>query len=119
MVVQLLILPVGFGRFFPRWHMVQEEDLHSRAGVRERPAASDRGARDSSKSLLLRVTREAERPAAVGYRLDRETDLSGLRPEIPLSELTADRLKRLLALIGHWITDVRAHAAEPEPATEK
>ena len=44
MVVQLLILPVGFGRFFPRWQMVQEEDLHSRAGVRERPAASDRGA---------------------------------------------------------------------------
>jgi hypothetical protein len=44
MVVQLLILPVGFGRFFPRWQMVQEEDLHSRAGVRERPAASDRDA---------------------------------------------------------------------------
>jgi len=52
-------------------------------------------------------------------RLDRETDLSGLRPEIPLSELTADRLDRLLALIGHWITDVRAHAAEPETTTEK
>jgi hypothetical protein len=27
MVVQLLILPVGFGRFYPRWQMVQEEDL--------------------------------------------------------------------------------------------
>jgi hypothetical protein len=39
MVVQLLILPVGFGRFFPRWQMVQEEDLHSRVDVRERPAA--------------------------------------------------------------------------------
>ena len=51
-------------------------------------------------------------------RLDRETDLSSLRPEIPLSELTADRLDRLLALIGHWITDVRAHAAEPETTTE-
>jgi hypothetical protein len=51
-------------------------------------------------------------------RLDRETDLSGLRPEIPVSELTADRLNRLLALIGHWITDVRAHAAEPETSTE-
>jgi hypothetical protein len=51
-------------------------------------------------------------------RLDRETDLSGLRPEIPLSELTADRIDRLLALIDHWITDVRAHAAEPEPTTE-
>jgi hypothetical protein len=48
-------------------------------------------------------------------RLDRETDLSGLRPEIPLSELTADRL---LALIDHWITDVRTHAAEPETTTE-
>ena len=42
-------------------------------------------------------------------RLDRETDLSGLRPEIPLSELTAGRLDRLLTVIGHWITDVRAH----------
>ena len=51
-------------------------------------------------------------------RLDRETDLSGLRPEIPLSELSADRLDRLLALIGHWITDVRVHAAEPETSTE-
>jgi hypothetical protein len=51
-------------------------------------------------------------------RLDRETDLSGLRPEIPLSELTADRLDRLLTLIDHWITDARAHAAEPETTTE-
>lgn len=51
-------------------------------------------------------------------RLDREADLSGLRPEIPLSELTADRLDRLLALIDHWITDVRAHSAEPETTTE-
>jgi hypothetical protein len=51
-------------------------------------------------------------------RLDRETDLSGLRPEIPLSELTADRLDRLLALIDHWITDVRTHSAEPETTTE-
>jgi hypothetical protein len=51
-------------------------------------------------------------------RLDRETDLSSLRPEIPLSELTADRLDRLLALIGHWVTDVRAHAAGPETTTE-
>ena len=51
-------------------------------------------------------------------RLDREADLSGLRPEIPLSELTAGRLDQLLTLIGHWITDVRAHAAEPETTTE-
>lgn len=50
MVVQLLILPVGFGRFFPRWHMVQEEDLHSRVDVRERPAASDRGAEQANRS---------------------------------------------------------------------
>jgi hypothetical protein len=52
-------------------------------------------------------------------RLDRERDLSGLRPEIPLSELTAGRLDRLLVLIGRWITDARAHAAEPETTTEK
>jgi hypothetical protein len=51
-------------------------------------------------------------------RLDRETDLSGLRPEIPLSELTAGRLERLLALIDQWIINVRAHAAEPETTTE-
>jgi hypothetical protein len=51
-------------------------------------------------------------------RLDRETDLSGLRPEIPLSELIADRLDRLVTLIDHWITDARAHAAEPETSTE-
>ena len=50
-------------------------------------------------------------------RLDRETDLSGLRPEIPLSDLTADSLARLLALIDHWISDIRTHAAEPEPTT--
>lgn len=51
-------------------------------------------------------------------RLDRETDLSSLRPEIPLSELTADRLDRLLTLISHWVTDVRGHAAEPETTTK-
>lgn len=51
-------------------------------------------------------------------RLDREADLSGLRPEILLSELTTDRLDRLLALISRWITDVRAHAAEPETTTQ-
>jgi hypothetical protein len=48
-------------------------------------------------------------------QLDRETDLSGVRPEIPLSELTADRL---LALIGHWIIDARVHTAEAETSTE-
>ena len=52
-------------------------------------------------------------------RLDRERDLSGLRPEIPLSELTAGRLDCLLALIDNWIADVRAHATDPEPTTEK
>jgi hypothetical protein len=51
-------------------------------------------------------------------RLDREADLSGLRPEIPVSDLTAGRLDRLLALICRWVTDVRAHAAEPETTTE-
>jgi hypothetical protein len=51
--------------------------------------------------------------------LDRERDLAGLRPEIPLSELTAGRLDRLLALIDRWITDVRAHATKPETTTEE
>ena len=49
-------------------------------------------------------------------RLDRETDLLGKRPEIPLTELTDGRLERLLALLDRWVTDVRAHAAEPETA---
>ena len=52
-------------------------------------------------------------------RLDRERDLAGLRPEIPLSELTADRLDRLLALTDTWIADVRAHATGPGPTTEE
>jgi hypothetical protein len=47
-------------------------------------------------------------------RLDRERDLSGIRPEIPLDELTGARLVRLLAILDRWIADVRAHAAEPE-----
>ena len=46
-------------------------------------------------------------------RFYREKDLAGLRPEIPLSELTARRLDRLLALIDNWIADVRAHATDP------
>jgi hypothetical protein len=37
MVVELLILPVGFGRFLPRWQMVQEEDLRSRVDARNDP----------------------------------------------------------------------------------
>jgi hypothetical protein len=44
-------------------------------------------------------------------RLDRERDLSGLRPEIPLSELTAGRLDRFLALIDRWIIAIRAQAS--------
>jgi hypothetical protein len=47
-------------------------------------------------------------------RLDREPDLAGKRPEISLSELTGGRLEHLLAILDHWITDVRAHATEPE-----
>lgn len=51
-------------------------------------------------------------------RLDREANLVDKRPEIPLSDLTGDRLERLLALLDRWITDVRAHAAEPETAEQ-
>ena len=29
MVVQLLILPVGFGRFFPRWQMVRKRTFRA------------------------------------------------------------------------------------------
>jgi hypothetical protein len=34
MVVQLLILPVGFRRFFPRWQMARKR-IAARVGVRE------------------------------------------------------------------------------------
>ena len=46
-------------------------------------------------------------------RLDRERDLSGLRPEIPLSELTAGRLDRLLALIDNWIVHTPPNPKRP------
>lgn len=52
-------------------------------------------------------------------RLDREADLCDKRPEIPLSELTGGRVERLLSLLDRWITDVRAHAAEPETVEQE
>jgi len=49
-------------------------------------------------------------------RLDTEDALTGKRPNIPLGQLTDGRAGRLLALVDQWIDDIRAHAAEPEPA---
>jgi len=37
-------------------------------------------------------------------------------PTSPLGQLTDGRAGRLLALVDQWIDDIRAHAAEPEPA---
>ena len=39
-------------------------------------------------------------------------------PVIPLEQLTGGRASRLLSLVDRWITDVRAHATEPEPSDE-
>lgn len=47
-------------------------------------------------------------------RLDTEPTLATKRPNIPLDELTGERIERLLALVDRWINDVRAHAGEPE-----
>jgi hypothetical protein len=49
-------------------------------------------------------------------RLTDEPSLTDKRPNIPLSQLTSERLKNLLSFIDQWIEDVRAHAGEPEDA---
>jgi len=64
MVVQSLILPVGFGRFFPRWQMIRKRTLHARVDVRERPTASDRGVEPRHTSTV--------NPSCVNFS---ETDL--------------------------------------------
>ena len=51
-------------------------------------------------------------------RLASDTALAGTRPNIPLDQLTGGRAGRLLSLVDQWITDVRAHATEPEPSGE-
>jgi hypothetical protein len=51
-------------------------------------------------------------------RLDTDPDLAGKRPNIPLDELTGGRAGKLLAVIDHWIEDIRMHGAEPETADE-
>lgn len=50
--------------------------------------------------------------------LDNEDALADKRPNIPLSQLTSERAKRLLSLVDRWIDDIRTHATEPEPAGE-
>jgi hypothetical protein len=47
-------------------------------------------------------------------RLDAEPVLADKRPNIPLSDLTGGRIERLLAIIDHWIDNIRVRATEPE-----
>jgi hypothetical protein len=47
-------------------------------------------------------------------RLDDEPALVGKRPNIPLDQLTDGRIQGLLSLVDRWISDVRAHAGDPE-----
>jgi hypothetical protein len=49
-------------------------------------------------------------------RLDDEPALADKRPNIPLDQLTSGRIKGLLSVVDQWISDVRAHATDPEPA---
>jgi hypothetical protein len=49
-------------------------------------------------------------------RLDEEPALADKRPNIPLDQLTSGRIEGLLSIVDQWIGDVRAHAADPEPA---
>lgn len=51
-------------------------------------------------------------------RLSSEADFTGIRPNIPLDQLTSGRIQRLLPLVEQWIDKVRAHAGESEPADE-
>jgi hypothetical protein len=44
--------------------------------------------------------------------------VAGKRPNIPLDQLASWRIEHLLALIDHWIGDIRAHAAEPDTTDE-
>jgi hypothetical protein len=46
MVVQLLILPVGFGRFFPRWQMVRK-----RTFIAESTSGNDPRRRTAARNL--------------------------------------------------------------------
>jgi hypothetical protein len=47
-------------------------------------------------------------------RLQEANALTGERPNVPLSELTGDRIIGLLSVVDQWIDNVRVHAAEPE-----
>ena len=51
-------------------------------------------------------------------RFDSESALAEKRPNIPLNELTGGRAERLLSVVAQWIDEARAHAAEPQAASE-
>ncbi len=47
-------------------------------------------------------------------RLNEASALTSERPNIPLGELTGERITGLLSVVDQWIESVRAHAAKPE-----
>jgi hypothetical protein len=49
-------------------------------------------------------------------RLASEADFAGIRPNIPVEQLTDGRVQRLLALVEQWLNNVRAHAGVQAPA---
>lgn len=51
-------------------------------------------------------------------RLASESDFTGIRPNIPVDQLTGGRVQRLLALVEQWLDNVRARAGVQAPADE-
>jgi hypothetical protein len=51
-------------------------------------------------------------------RLASEPAFAGIRPNIPVEQLTGGRVQRLLALVEQWLHDVRTHAGVQAPADE-
>jgi len=50
--------------------------------------------------------------------LEADPALASRRPNIPLDQLTGGRVQQLLSLLDSSITDIRAHATEPETVGE-
>ena len=51
-------------------------------------------------------------------RLNEADALTSERPNIPLIELTGERITGLLSVVDRWIENVRTHAAKPETTAE-
>lgn len=51
-------------------------------------------------------------------RLASEAAFAGIRPNIPVEQLTGGRVQRLLNLVEQWLNNVWAHAGGQAPADE-